>query len=216
MAKAPGVSEQQHRLLARLARLPSLRGSYYLVGGTAVGWHFGHRQSLDLDLFSLAATTDIERAVLEVTRLPAQVRSQSDVMVGLISDGVPIDLVAYPYAPLKRPRPGPAGFPTASVVDLATMKLSAIAKRGLRRAFWDLHVILTNSPLTLGGVLSAYRRRFKRGAADGYHVLRALTYFADAERDDPRVAGLTAKQWSHIRAFFEREASAVVAAAARR
>jgi hypothetical protein len=51
VARAPGLSAKQLGLLGRLKRLRSLDG-FYLAGGTAVSWHFGHRTSLDLDLFS--------------------------------------------------------------------------------------------------------------------------------------------------------------------
>lgn len=92
------------------------------------------------------------------------------------------------------------------------MKLSAISKRGLRRDFWDLFVIIHEAPVSLKDLLAAYRARYRRGASDEYHLLRSLTYFVDAERDDPRVVGLTAKKWALIREFFIRETTALVKA----
>ncbi len=85
------------------------------------------------------------------------------------------------------------------------MKLSAIASRGIRRDFWDLHEILTRSRVTLDAALDAYVRRFGVKKSDVYHVLEALTYFDDAERD-PRPRGLTAKHWNAIRAYFRTRA----------
>lgn len=75
-------------------------------------------------------------------------------------------------------------------------------RRGLRRDFWDLHAIL-HAGITLGAAADAYVRRFGVSAADLYHVMRALTYFADAERDPPP-DGLSAERWREIKAYFER------------
>lgn len=126
-------------------------------------------------------------------------------MAGLNLEGVRVDVVSYGYPPLEKPVPGPNGFPTARPLDLGVMKLSAIAKRGLRRDFWDLFVIVHEGALTLDAILRGYRRRYDRGAADEYHLVRSLSYFVDAERDDPRVIGLDARRWRTIKAFFEAE-----------
>ncbi|MCU0699975.1 MAG: nucleotidyl transferase AbiEii/AbiGii toxin family protein [Myxococcaceae bacterium] len=135
------------------------------------------------------------------------VRVQTEVMVGLVFDGVDIDLVRYPYPLLTPPTPGPGGFPRAGVMDLAVMKLAAIGRRGLRRDFWDLFVLLEGGGLTIEQVVKAYRKRYRTSASDGYHLIRALAYFEDAERDDPRVIGLTPARWQTIRSFFEAESA---------
>lgn len=90
------------------------------------------------------------------------------------------------------------------------MKLAAIARRGLRRDFWDLHVILTRGKIALAEALDAYGKRSKRSASDIYHVVRALTFFDDAERDDPRVVGLTDRQWQTIKRWFQEQAAKLV------
>lgn len=53
----------------------------------------------------------------------------------------------------------PGGFPLAGLRDLAAMKLSAIAKRGVRRDFWDLHEIISRTEVSLqAATLSPSRR----------------------------------------------------------
>lgn len=69
----------------------------------------------------------------------------------------------------------------------------------------DLFVIVHDGELTLDEILRAYRRRYARGAADEYHLVRSLSYFVDAERDDPRVIGLDTRRWALIKAFFAGE-----------
>jgi hypothetical protein len=146
-------------------------------------------------LFSKSRVPTLEPTVLWLTSQGATLQTESEV-------------VSYGYPPLEKPSPGPNGFPTAS---LGVMKLSAIAKRGLRRDFWDLFVIVHDGGLTLDEILRAYRRRFDRGAADEYHLVRSLSYFVDAERDDPRVIGLAPHRWRAIKAFFESESRRLIA-----
>jgi hypothetical protein len=203
VATAPGLSAKQVELLGRLKRTTALKG-FSLVGGTAIASLFEHRHSHDLDLF---ASRGLEPAMLTLVRTGARVRTETDVMVGLVLDGIDIDLVRYPYPLLAKPTPGPGGFPRASVMDLAVMKLAAIARRGLRRDFWDLFVIIHEGGQSLDQILKAYRKRFRTSASDGYHLVRSLAYFDDAERDDPRVIGLTPRRWQTIRGFFETESA---------
>ena len=66
MAKTAGLSASQLRLLGELKRRGSLQ-DFYLAGGSAVGWHCGHRTSADLDLFSTAKSTDLAAATEDLT-----------------------------------------------------------------------------------------------------------------------------------------------------
>jgi hypothetical protein len=173
-----------------------------LAGGTAVAIHVDHRGSVDLDLFSRTATLDLD---VILARLPetAAVVARSDVQLRLHVDGVPVDIVRYPYPPIEGPQPVGLEVEVAGLRDLAAMKLLAISRRGLRRDFWDLAQIL-DTGMSLDDALLAYRLRFGRGAGDLYPVLRALTWFEDAERDPILPAGLTPAGWAEIRASFER------------
>jgi hypothetical protein len=191
---------------------------FYLAGGTAIALHLGHRISRDLDFFSLSPDTELEAAKAAVRAAfdEAQTVRQTDAAVQLLCDGTPIDLVRYPY-PLLQPPPRDApGIAVAGLLDLATMKLSAIARRGLRRDFWDLEVIATRGAVSLREASEAYVLRFGVAEADLYHVYRALTYFEDAERDPVLPEGLTAPVWEDLKAFFRREAPRLLRAAGSR
>jgi hypothetical protein len=91
--------------------------------------------------------------------------------------------------------------------DLAVMKLAAIAKRGIRRDYWDLYEMLTQTKLTLRAVCDDYVRKFGVSESDLYHVLRALTWFEDAEADPTLPRGLNSAKWRHIRRWFEQHAA---------
>ena len=212
MAQPVGLAEGQQRTLERLR--PLVAGDHlYLAGGTAVAHHLGHRRSLDLDLFSERGGLDLDRVRARlVSGLPdLKVLSITDATLRVRIAETPVDIVSYPYPPLEHLGLGPAGFPIAGRLDLATMKLTAIARRGIRRDFWDLHA-LVESGISLDDAADAYLRRFGVAEADLYHVLRALTYFEDADREAVFPLGLDQKQWETIKAYFRAEAPKVLLA----
>ena len=206
MADTTRLSEPQRRALDRLSAIPVV-GGFYLAGGTAIAMHLGHRTSLDLDFFSLAPDVDLDvaKAAFRGVFDKAETLRQTDAAVQLLCDGTPIDLVRYPYPLLRLPVREERGIAVAGLLDLATMKLSAIARRGLRRDFWDLESIATRGEVSLREASEAYLLRFGVAEADLYHVFRALTYFEDAERDPVFPDGLTSQAWQDLKAFFRRE-----------
>jgi predicted nucleotidyltransferase component of viral defense system len=205
-APAP-LTVAQRRALAKLRQAGLLEG-LVLVGGTAVAYHLGHRISNDLDLFSTDPSFDLDEVRRRaVASLDAETISQSDATLKLrLSDAV-VDVVRYPFPSLGRSKTGVEGVKVASLRDLATMKLAAIAKRGVRRDYWDLYEILTRTRLTLRAACRDYIRKFGVSESDLYHVLRALSWFEDAEADPSTPRGLSRKKWREIREWFPRQAA---------
>jgi hypothetical protein len=212
MGKSPSLAPEQQRTLGRLKELIAKHG-LYLAGGGAVAHHARHRQSLDLDLFSLKPDLDLERFRDETisTLDGARTLGLTDATLRLDIAGTAVDVVKYPYAPLDPPLAGPEGVPVAGLRDLTAMKLAAVSRRGIRRDFWDLHELLQQG-MTLGDALDCYALRYGTAHSDRYHVLRALTYFEDAERDRVMPRGLTKNRWQEIRSFFEQVAPKELAA----
>ena len=212
MGKPTGLAKEQRRALDRLKRVPGL-DRFYLAGGSAVAMHLHHRRSLDLDLFSVSEAVDLG-ALARAARSKAgdvEVVSLTDASLRLRVGEVPVDIVRYPYPPLDPPTTGREGFPVAGLRDLAAMKLAAIARRGIRRDFWDLYAI-AGAGLSLRDAADAYVAKFKVAEPDLYHVLRALTYFDDAEKDPVLPPGLSLRRWKQVKEFFEAEAPKLLAA----
>ena len=105
-------------------------------------------------------------------------------------------MLHYRYPLLRRLRfCRPAGCHFAACDDIAAMKLAAITQRGARRDFVDLWALL-KSGLSLRHMLRAYQQKFH--VDDVAHVLYAVTYFDDAEREPmPRMLWKT--RWSRIK-----------------
>lgn len=210
MAGPPKLAQEQLRTLDRLSESAEI-GGYYLAGGSAVALHLAHRISLDLDFFSIDPNADLERIerVLEGSFSSFQVVTKTDVAAHFLADGARLDFVRYPYAPLDPPVRN-HGVAVASLRDLGAMKLAAIARRGIRRDFWDLFEIVRHGGETLEQLGQAYVLRFGVRETDLYHVLKALTYFDDAERDPALPLGLTIAKWEEIKVFFRAEAPNLV------
>jgi len=215
MAKPAELPQKQRSALSNLKPLGERLG-LYLAGGTALAFHLGHRVSRDLDLFSLRPDLDLTSARAGAAELAdVQVLSLTDATLRFRASGVPVDIVRYPYPLLNAPSRGPEGWATASVEDLATMKLSAVAQRGIRRDFWDLDEIFARGGISLERALQSYVRRFGVRESDVYHVLRSLSYFDDAERETIMPDGLTPSRWEAIKASTSKRAAAALAALAR-
>lgn len=206
MGGATSLSKEQLLALDRVGTLPQAK-SLHLVGGSALAVHFGHRRSEALDIFSLTPDLDLHavRASLAIRVPSLTVRGETDATLKVAADGAIIDFVRYPYAPLEPPEPGPGGVLLASVRDLGAMKLSAIATRGIRRDFWDAFVV-AKSGYPLLQMTADFRAKFGKEASDLYHVVRALTYFDDAEADPIFPRDMTPTLWKEVRTYFEREA----------
>ena len=72
-----------------------------------------------------------------------------------------------------------------SVEGILATKLHAIIDRGLRRDFFDLYVMLQQERRGIADCLSALREVYRQPWIKDTLVLRALTFFDDAERDVP-------------------------------
>jgi hypothetical protein len=209
MARASGVASEQLRALDRLKSVRGI-GRFYLAGGTAIAFHLQHRRSNDLDLFGPAnASFSPFQALARSDSSAVRVVTVGEATLHMEIRGVPIDVVRYPYPPLQKPTRGPAGFPVAGLVDLATNKLAAICKRGLKRDFWDLYVI-AQSGFSLAEACRAYVKRFGVAESDLYHVAMGLTWFEDAEAESVPPKGMTTELWVAIRTYFETEAPRLV------
>ncbi|KYF77764.1 hypothetical protein BE11_32455 [Sorangium cellulosum] len=188
------LSSAQREALELLAR--AVEPSTYLAGGVAVALRLHHRQSRDLDLFT--AESDPASLVPALVDPAIRVLTRAEGTLYLEVRGVPASILRYCYPLLGPPEYLPGiPLPVASLDDLECMKLSAIAGRGARRDFWDLHALLTSRGRSLGQALEAYARKY--AAEDLGHVVRSLAYFADAEAE-PMPGGMTDEQWAQIRA----------------
>lgn len=201
------LSAKQKKIIAQLGPAMTKRG-FYLAGGTAVALHLGHRRSIDLDWF----TTDRMEDALQLSQalrdegIPITVAQIERGTLHATVSGVRVTVLEYRYSHLKRPQLWQEyGCRLASLDDLVCMKLSAIAQRGARKDFIDLFALLQEHK-SLKQMLQLYSRKF--AIDDLGHVLYALAYFDDAERD-PMPKMLWKANWRQIKEEIQKQVKAV-------
>ncbi len=125
-----------------LPYLKLFRRKYYLVGGTAIALHIGHRRSVDFDLFSLTRLNkkDIRD---KLTRFPfkiSRISEDTDQIHFLIND-IKITFFHYPYKILHPLTLGQFLY-MPSLLTLASMKAYAIGRRAKWKDYVDLYYII--------------------------------------------------------------------------
>ncbi|MCP4901822.1 MAG: nucleotidyl transferase AbiEii/AbiGii toxin family protein [bacterium] len=195
-------------ILAKLQKLnaPELEG-WTLAGGTGLALKIGHRVSVDFDFFrkdafSTAKLHEILRDVGNVETL-----QEEDRTLTVIVAATKISFFSVPD-PFLFPGQPYLFFQVADSRDVALMKLAAVSGRGSRKDFIDLHTILRGG-LSLTQCFDWLPQKYGEGRVNTYHVLKSLTYFEDAERE-PMPTMLEPFDWKECKAFFVREAHAIV------
>jgi len=167
---------------------------WFVIGGHAVRCLCPYRPSRDVD-FGLADARDLDdllgqlmRAgtleVLERTADTVHAR-WNDVNVSLFV----LDKLA-PFATERR----------LNVDGILATKLHAILDRGTRRDFFDLYVTLQDRQLGIAACLRAIRTVYQQDVNEPL-LLRALTFFDDAEREAP-LPGEGPRDWERVKEFF--------------
>lgn len=178
-----------------------LLDGFYLAGGTALALQLGHRLSLDLDFFSsehFGEDAFLQRLqVLPEFALVSKAPYTLHATVGTTK----VSFLGYAY-PTLFPLREFLGTQVADPRDIACMKVSAIAGRGTKRDFIDLY--LAAREYGLDEILRMFAEKFSQAHYSTVHLLKSLTFFADAEKD-PMPHMLVPLQWDEVKAFFVRE-----------
>lgn len=178
-------------------------GDFYLAGGTGLALHFGHRRSLDLDLFR---ETEFDPASLQsrLRGLPhLRIRRAARGTLHLSLGGILVSFLHFPY-PWLFPCSAFEAMSVADARDIACMKLweNAIATRGGRRDFVDLYV--ASRQYGLAEILAWFDEKFRATPYSRVHLYKALTYFRDAEAE-PMPDMLVGLEWETVKGYFVSE-----------
>ena len=163
------VSGELFRLLQKLMKEDRLK-PFALAGGTALALRFGHRTSIDLDLFTGSAFDAPAVAdVLKAAYGMCESQTAQNTVRGII-DGIKIDLIAHRY-PLLNPPEETGGIRMFSCEDIAAMKLNAITNRGCKKDFWDYAELLKT--YSRDEMLSFFARKYQNDSlnTENYHQI---------------------------------------------
>jgi len=188
-----GITPAQRTALVTLAAV--VDPSTYLAGGVAIALRLRHRESHDLDLFTPEDPTQHADALVD-PELHTRIVGRSNARFTSEVNGVPTSWLRYRYPTLAAPeRIAGVPIPVVSLDDAMCMKLSAIAGRGAARDFWDLHEILVHRSLSLKAALEAFRKKY--ATEDEGHIVKSLSYFADAAREPAAHRARSGKMGGH-------------------
>jgi predicted nucleotidyltransferase component of viral defense system len=200
------VAASTLELLKELQGLDSLRETR-LVGGTALSLQYGHRISVDLDLFANNLEADFITIISEIKNKGYEIdirKQSSNILISMI-ENIKVDIVNYPY-PWIDNKICNGNIVLASDKDIAAMKLSAITNRGTKKDFIDLYYLLKN--YSLEEMLSFYTDKYSGDSE--FMVLKSLTYFDDAEMDiAPNVLDSTIN-WAIVKSTITNEVKQLV------
>jgi predicted nucleotidyltransferase component of viral defense system len=129
---------------------------YRLVGGTALALRFGHRKSIDIDLF---ASEKLNKRMISKAITDAFSGSKLDVtehnVRGFIN-GIKIELFDGWHSPFQETPITIQRIRMASLMDIACMKLDAIIERREKKDYIDLYFLFKE--LTGDKIFEAYKK----------------------------------------------------------
>ncbi len=189
------VEPHTFSVLNQLLKIPELK-NFSLVGGTALSLLYGHRRSVDLDLFS---NKPFENA--EVTKaLEKKFKSSfdnrtSNPRFGIFCfiDQVKVDLVRHPH-PLIRPEKNKEGIRMFSVEDIIAMKVQAILGRAKKKDFWDVAELLNH--YSVPDFIEFHKQKYATQNLI-ITVPQAITYFSDADESEDPIS-LKKQTWKSV------------------
>ena len=175
---------------------------FYLAGGTALALQWGHRTSVDLAFF-MSDTMNEDLLLGSLQELPEiTVISKAPETLHLHVGATKVSFLAYHY-PVLFPLNKYLDVSVADPRDIGAMKLSAIAARGTKRDFVDLYVLSERYGLV--ELVNVFEQKFVQAGYNRVHVLKSLTYFADADKE-PMPHMLQQFAWKEVQTFFVSQA----------
>jgi hypothetical protein len=133
------INSQQSDLIPYLKEF---KRSFYLVGGTAIALHIGHRQSIDFDLFT-PSKLNKSRIKAKLKEIPFEQRLifEDYDQLHLLINGVKVTFFNYPYS-IEHPVKVGSFITIPKLLTLAAMKAFALGRRAKWKDYVDLFFIL--------------------------------------------------------------------------
>lgn len=168
------LNEEQVELLPFIKKYIK---QYYLVGGTAIALHIGHRRSIDYDLF-----TEESVKVLGIKKQVAASKFTSNVIVQKADqihftlNAVKVTFFQFPFF-VEAEIYHKEYFRIPDLLSLAAMKAFALGGRGKWKDYVDLYYIIKNE-FSINDICSKSMELFE-GVFNPSLFCKQLCYFED-------------------------------------
>lgn len=183
--------------------------SFRIVGGTSLSLQLGHRESIDIDLFTAANYGSIDFSILETKLLETfpYVDSSSVDLVGMgksyfigNNENELVKLDLFYTDPFVFPVILEQNIRFSSIEEVVAMKFEVIANGGRKKDFWDIHELLET--YTLDEMIDFYLKRNPYGYSKDELLAKTID-FSKAE-DDFTPNCYKEKVWELIKLDFEK------------
>jgi hypothetical protein len=186
------ISPETFKLIQQLQELPELK-SFFLVGGTALSLQLGHRNSIDIDLFTQNNfdPIDIENALKDSFAYSATVARKGTVLS--VINNIKTDFIKHDY-PLLQPPVTEEGITFLSKEDITAMKFHAIIQSGKRlKDFIDIYFLLSH--FCMAEMIGFFVQKYTY--SNPMIAMKAINYFDEIDEsiDPPKLLSpLTIKE----------------------
>jgi predicted nucleotidyltransferase component of viral defense system len=206
MAKSLYYNTVSLLLLSTLQDLmkSSLFDDFRLVGGTSLSLQLGHRQSIDIDLFtdSMYDSVDFEAIDDYLRKNYAYVDTFKTDVIGMgksyyigNSKNECIKLDLFYTDPFIRPFLLIDGLRLASLEEIAAMKIDVISRVSRKKDFWDIHELM--DLYSIEAMLNLHQLRYPY-SHNRQEITNNFSNFGNADIDFDPVC-LRKKYWEIIK-----------------
>ena len=166
--------------------LPSLK-PFSLVGETALALRYGHRSSVDLDLF-FHQSFDQQSLADELKQTFGDdfdyEGGHKQFGIFCYIEKIKVDIVYFPHLPISEIETE-GNIRMYSSADIGAMKVQAMLGRGRKKDFWDLYELLKHYPLEQ--LINWHKQKYPSQML-AISIPNAITYFVDADETEAPVS----------------------------
>ncbi len=191
-------------LLKKLIKVPSLQ-KFSLVGGTALALRYGHRSSIDLDLFCHEKFDHITiESELKTEFGDNFVFESGHKNIGIFCNiqRIKVDIIYYPHPPIAEVVIEDK-IRMYSSVDISAMKIQAILGRARKKDFWDLYELLQH--YSLQQMIDWHKQKYPSQML-AISIPNAISYFVEAEESETPVS-FKGQTWDGIKTGISKKVS---------
>ena len=176
---------------------------FRLVGGTALSLQLGHRESVDIDLFTETPYGEVDFDAIDkhlknnfeyVDSCEGPVALGKSYFIGnSAKDSIKLDL--FYTDPFIRPVLKIDNIRLATLDDITAMKIDVVSRGARKKDFWDLHELLDS--YSIPQMIQLHEERYPY-SHDSNEILRNFTNFETADNDFEPIC-LKGKYWELIK-----------------
>ncbi|MDX2048408.1 MAG: nucleotidyl transferase AbiEii/AbiGii toxin family protein [Chitinophagaceae bacterium] len=186
-------------LLKEIFRIPFIKSNFGLAGGTSLALQIGHRNSIDLDIFSPEKFPPADLENLLAGKFPQKYEPKGKMQTMLFCNisGIKCDFVNEPF-PLVSPFIRENEITFYSIPDICAMKMHTVCGRGKKKDFFDIYALL--KLYGWNKMLEWFEHRYSKSQL--FFLWKSITYFEDAE-NDPEINGIPpyTATWGEIKKY---------------